>query len=88
MSDTKKKCKGVAKSVVKRDLTLGDYRNTVTAGVEKRVTVPSIRSQNHTIHTQLQRRIALTPYDDKRYLLPGGIQSRSYGHYRNGVQIA
>ena len=76
------------KSVVKRDLTLGDYRTTVTAGVEKRVTVPSIRSQNHTIHTQLQRRIALTPYDDKRYLLPGGIQSRSYGHYRNRVQIA
>ena len=43
----------------------------------------TIRSFNHQLKTITQRRVALSAYDDKRYILEDGITTRAYGHFLN-----
>ena len=47
------------------------------------VTQTTIRSFNHQLSTVQQTKRALTPYDDKYFLLEDGITCRPYGHFLN-----
>ena len=40
------------------------------------------RSHLYQIRTIKQTKLALSPLDDKRYLLPDSIDTLPYGHYR------
>ena len=75
------KCKGVSKPVAKQ-MTGEDYRAAL-AGQTKRVDIVSLRSYDHTIVTQTQNKVALSPYDDKRYMLDDCVHTRPHGHFRN-----
>lgn len=42
----------------------------------------SIRSKNHNVYTISSRRIALNPFDDKRYIVkPDRFETLAWGHY-------
>ena len=41
-----------------------------------------IRSRLHNVETVKQSKIALSPYDDKRYLLKDSTDTLAWGHYR------
>lgn len=43
----------------------------------------TFRSQKHVIFTINQRKVGLTRYDDKRYILSDGISTRAHGNFRN-----
>ena len=77
-----KKCKGVKKAVVKKHLTIEDYKNCVLSGVQKKIEQTTLRSRKHTIYTEHTRKLALSPYDDKRVILEDGISTLPIGHYK------
>ena len=39
-----------------------------------------IKSKKHELHTYESNRISLSAFDDKRYILPDGINTLPYGH--------
>ena len=41
-----------------------------------------LQSKNHTIRTLVVKKDGLNPFDDKRYILPDGESTLSYGHYK------
>lgn len=41
-----------------------------------------IQSDHHDLYTVQQNKIALSPFDDKRYIRPDGINTYAYGHWR------
>ncbi|XP_066592945.1 uncharacterized protein [Prorops nasuta] len=41
-----------------------------------------IRSKLHKVFSTTQRKIALSPYDDKRHITPGSVATLPWGHYR------
>ena len=41
----------------------------------------NIRSKSHKVTTSRQKKLSLSPFDDKRYLLDN-VFSLPYGHYR------
>ena len=41
-----------------------------------------IRSYKHKLFNISQRKIALNPFDNKRYILNDGIHTLGLGHYR------
>jgi len=76
------KCKGINKAVSKQ-LTAKDFKATVLEGETKCVDMISFRSYDHTIYTQTQNKVALSPYDDKRFMLEDAVHTRPHGHWRN-----
>jgi len=72
--------KGVKKSYVEKHLTHQTFLHTLQ---NKTCTVAqflNFRSRNHTIETQQIKKICLSAYDDKRFLLWDGKNSLAYGH--------
>ena len=41
-----------------------------------------IGSNNHIIHTSSTNKVALSAYDDKRYIMGNGIDTLPFGHYQ------
>ena len=75
-----KKCKGVKKCVVKKNLNFEDYREVLETDDIIRRSQLTFQSENHEMYTVYMEKIALTNKDDKRVF--DGIDSRAIGHYR------
>ena len=77
-----KKCKGVKKSVVKRSITHEDYEQCLFTGKEQLRGMNVIRSYKHEVYTERVNKVALSPDDDKRYILENLINTLAWGNYR------
>ena len=77
----KQSTKGVQKSVKK---TLNDelYKECLLNKGKVKRFMTQLRSINHQIVVSLVHNVALSSYDDKRYLLNEGIHWLTYGHYK------
>ena len=75
-----KKLKGIQKCVVKKTLSLDHYKSGLFDKMTHMATTTSLRSHLHEIRTLYIRKVAMTLYDDNRYLLDDGITSLPYGH--------
>ena len=79
------KCKGISK-VFAAKLTMDMYRECLGVGrqdlVTQRVTTFNIRSYSFQVSTIESLKLALSAYDNKRYILNCGIHSLPYGHYK------
>jgi hypothetical protein len=76
-----KKCKGIAKATVKNNIHFDQYKQCLEQNYTKTASVTSIRSTKHNVYTVNQQKVALSCFDDKRYLL-NNIKSLPYGHYK------
>ena len=79
----KKTAKGVAKSVTNRVITHQDYLNCLVDQNLKMTCMRQIRSEYHQVYSFSLNKIGLSPYDDKRYILDNGKDTRAHGHFRN-----
>lgn len=76
-----KKAKGVKKYVLKNHITFEDYMNCVLNNsiiVRKQNT---FRSKKHCVFSVRQEKIALSPHDNKRFILANGIDTLPWGHF-------
>ena len=76
-----KKLKGIKRCVVKTSIHFKQFLECLQQGIKKFATMVSLRSFLHTITTLFQTKVALSHFDDKRYLLEDGITSIPYGHF-------
>ena len=63
-----------------QQLTHQRFRKTLLSGKTLRIYNYSIKSKVHTNITIAQNRIALSPFDSKRFLLFDGIATLPFGH--------
>ncbi|XP_071579389.1 uncharacterized protein [Temnothorax nylanderi] len=77
-----KKAKGVKSNVVARTITFDDYTRCLKDAIEMTRQQFSIRSKLHDVNTIRETKIALSPYDDKRYIIPDSIDTLPWGHYQ------
>ena len=80
----KKKCKGVSKHTIKKDITIDDYRDTLFSSTEKTHSMKSIKSHNHIIKSCEITNCSLSCFDNKRYILEDGITTLAYGYLFGG----
>ncbi|XP_031777343.1 uncharacterized protein LOC116415886 [Nasonia vitripennis] len=83
-----KKAKGVKSLVVKSTIEFDDYihclRDKATISRQQK----NIHSRLHVIRTEKEHKIALSPLNDKRYLIPGQTDTLPWGHYMiDGYQL-
>ena len=79
MDDEFKKCKGVKKYVVNKEITLNDYKNFLFSGRQQLRPMNVIRSHHHEVFTEQAIKIALSANDDKRIILPDRIHTLTPG---------
>ncbi|XP_070531293.1 uncharacterized protein, partial [Cardiocondyla obscurior] len=79
-SDTKK-AKGVKSGVVARTITFDDYVKCLDNEITMTRDQSCVRSKLHEVYTVSETKIALSPYDDKRYLVPDSTKTLPWGHY-------
>ncbi|XP_043465724.1 uncharacterized protein LOC122500722 [Leptopilina heterotoma] len=80
--DFTKKAKGVKASVVKKDIEFDDYIDCLHNYSIQMRTQHVIRSRLHKVETVKQIKVALSPMDNKRYLLPESSDTLAWGHYK------
>ena len=66
--DEFKKCKGVKKYVVNKEIT-NDYKNCLFSGRQQLRPMNVIRSHHHEVFTEQDNKIALSAEDDERIIL-------------------
>lgn len=75
-----KVAKGVKKSIIKKDLKFESYVECLNQNVSLEHSFKNIRSASHSVFTWDQRKVSLSPFDDKRYLVDM-VRSLPYGHF-------
>ena len=84
----KQRAKGIQKSV-KKTLHHDLFKSCLFDNQSERKSMTQLRSTNHQIVVNRMKKIALSCFDDKRYLLEDGLRSLAYGHYslRNSTTL-
>ena len=75
-----KKCKGIKKGVVKRSLTLEDYKNCLFKQSHLYRSQLMFRSIKHDVHMIEVNKLASSTDDDKRIIGEDGISTKARGH--------
>ncbi|XP_076638746.1 uncharacterized protein LOC143350559 [Colletes latitarsis] len=76
-----KKVKGVKTNVIARTITFDDYAQCLHREIEMVRKQSCIRSKLHKVYTISESKIALSLYDDKRYIIPDSTDTLPWGHY-------
>lgn len=79
-----KKCKGVKKYVVKKYIRHANYKNTLLTRENFNISQNVIRSYGHQLYSETTKKIALSAYSDKEYILDDNIHTLTHGHYKIG----
>ena len=74
------KAKGVKKCVANK-LKLDNYKSCLFNKTSLNVKFRTFRSYKHQIYTIESSKLALSPFDDKNFILDDGISTVPYGHY-------
>ena len=77
-----KKCKGVKTSTVEKDISDDDYEQCLFKGKKQLRSMNVIRSYKHEIYTETVNKVALSPDDDKRYVLENVVDTLAWWHYK------
>ena len=70
-----KKCKGIKKNIVKKDISFEDYVQCLFSGEKQMRSMKIIRSENHDIYSKEVNKVALSNEDDKRNVLEDKINT-------------
>ena len=82
-----KKCKGVKKNVIKKDITFKNYKDCLFKEKEETRKMNLIRNRNHDLYSESIEKIALSAKDDKRILFENKIDTMAYGHYMKDMIV-
>ena len=77
--EEKKKCKGLKKVVVKKEISFEDYKNCLFSEKEEMREMNIIRSDSHDIYSIKVNKIALSANDDKRIIAENKINTFAIG---------
>ncbi|KYN14596.1 hypothetical protein ALC57_13195 [Trachymyrmex cornetzi] len=77
-----KKAKVVKNNVLAISITFEDYKQCLNDAVEMMRKQSRIRSKLHELYTIMGTKIALSPHDDKRYIVSSSRDTLPWGHYR------
>jgi hypothetical protein len=85
--ENENKAKGIKKAVIKKQLSHQKYLNSLEARtaeqIKSEVNFKTITSFKHRVFTENCKKSALSPLDDKRWILNDGITTRALGHKNN-----
>jgi len=80
-TEFKKRGKGIPSHILKSKF-LRDYKDVLFNEIQTFVEFKRIGSKKLDVYTINQKKVALSNFDDKRFILNDGITTLAHGHYR------
>ena len=80
-----KKCKGIKKNVIEKEIVFKDYKDCLFNEKEETRKMNLIRHRNHDLFSETNEKIALSSKDDKRIVFTNKIDTMAYGHYMENM---
>lgn len=77
-----KRAKGVKKYILNSKISFKDFMDCIETNCNLVMSQNSIRSKLHNVFSVRQRKVALSPFDNKRYILENKIDTLPWGHYK------
>uniref|UniRef100_A0A158P4I1 DNA-directed DNA polymerase n=1 Tax=Tetranychus urticae TaxID=32264 RepID=A0A158P4I1_TETUR len=77
----KKKAKGIQKNTVNKTITFKQYEECLWDEIIPIANQKRLQSKDHVINMIENKKIVMTPFDDKRYLLEDAVSTLAYGHF-------
>ncbi len=77
-----KKCKGIRKPVIKKDISFEDYKECLFTGNKQMRKMNIIQSRKCTLYTEEVNKVAMLANNDKRVILPDKVHTLAIGHYK------
>ena len=74
--------KVIKKSYMKRHVRHSAFVNALRDKSRSTARFKRFKSVDHVVSTVNIKKVCLSPFDMKRYILPDGISTFAYGHYR------
>ena len=81
-TEQKLRCKGINRNVVQYQMLFEEYFSALFDLKVFRKNNISIKRKKFKLHTTVQRKVALSPFDSKRFICNCGVHSFSFGHYK------
>ena len=81
LDENKQTAKGIKEAVKDAHLRHEQYLNTLNKLSTVNVSQNLIQSKHHQLHSINVKKVALTGFDTKRWLLNDGIHTLAHGHY-------
>lgn len=81
-SEKMKKAKGVKGYVLKKQIVFDDYVDCIHNNSVIVRNQNTIRAKKHNIYSIQQQKVALSPFDNKRFILENNIDTLPWGHYK------
>ena len=78
-----KKGKGIKALALQKRIKMRDYKERLMTYSTKSVSYHNITAKNHNLYVVHQEKVALSSFDDKRWILSCNIHTRAHGNYRN-----
>jgi hypothetical protein len=78
----KNTAKGLQKAILKKFVNHNHYLQVINDQRPFVSTMRRIQSKEHKVTTIKQKKMIFTPMDDKRYILPNGIETLPFGHWK------
>ena len=79
-TSNKKTAKGLQRAVLKKFIDHEHYKNVIENNNIYNTSMKRIQSKMHKIETVQLEKMIFMPFDDKRYILPDGINTLPFGH--------
>ena len=83
-----KKCKGIKKSVIKKNISFEDYKECLFSEKPQMRKMNVIRSHKHEIFYKTVNKIALSANDDKRIIMEDKISTLAHCHNKIIISYA
>lgn len=81
------KAKGIMRNTISKEITLNHYKNCLFRNSVVRCEMDAIRTSKHQLQIERINKIAISAFDDKRYLC-NDIETHAFGHCKDGVNIS
>ncbi|KAF4529670.1 hypothetical protein B566_EDAN017511 [Ephemera danica] len=75
-----KRAKGVKRTALAKKISFVHYKRCLKKHKTLMTQFRLIRSEKHRLYSMEQHKIALSAFDDKRYILPDGVHTLAHGH--------
>ena len=77
-----KRAKGIKRNIVNKTIVFEDYEKCLFDNKIITRDQKLTKNKKHTLYSVNEKKIALSPFDDKRYIIKNSVETLPWGHYK------